>query len=355
MKSFSPAGMATKAYYGLGARTFGNPDGARRGGGAYAAGGANPNGPDQGGGPIPPPPVGQVIFQMLVDATNSSGPYDQPNNTSLIDGVTTAPIPSPVGAPNLGALSANPININGLPIVVLGSVGVGPIWYYTLCLPASLTQDFWTDITFQTVAGATVTLTTATADFNGLFATPGFAIWAWPMPNTGVPPDFIATNINITVNWPTPVLTGTVAVTTGGPVVVPAGAPPYDAFFGFGLATDTSGPGADFGAVAPANLAGHPIESLWIFYVTNNPAGNPPFQSQLFEVCLRGSFAQDAFTQVAYTGANGPKSYLPVNVSGFGYQLDTNGQPTTIWQWSTSPGDPTSDFAPPLVYNVVFS
>jgi hypothetical protein len=57
MKSFSPAGMATKAYYGLGARTFGNPDGARSGGGAWTGvtgpqrdGGANPNGPNQGGG-----------------------------------------------------------------------------------------------------------------------------------------------------------------------------------------------------------------------------------------------------------------------------------------------------------------
>lgn len=51
MKSFSPAGAATKAFFGLGARTFGNPDGATRGGGAYAAGGNNPNGPNQGGGP----------------------------------------------------------------------------------------------------------------------------------------------------------------------------------------------------------------------------------------------------------------------------------------------------------------
>lgn len=50
MKSFSPAGAATKAFYGLGARTFGNPDGAQRGGGAYSAGGANANGPNQGGG-----------------------------------------------------------------------------------------------------------------------------------------------------------------------------------------------------------------------------------------------------------------------------------------------------------------
>lgn len=52
MKSFSPAGMAVKAFYGLGARTFGNPAGARTGGGA-TGGGANPNGPNQGGGGAP--------------------------------------------------------------------------------------------------------------------------------------------------------------------------------------------------------------------------------------------------------------------------------------------------------------
>lgn len=203
MKSFSPAGMATKAYYGLGARTFGNPDGARSGGGAYAAGGANPDGPQQGGNNPPIPPAGnQVIFQMLVDATDSSGPYLVPNNTSLIDGITTTPIPSPLGVQNLGALSANPVNVNGQAIVVLGSVGVGPIWYYTLCLPAVVAQGFFTDLSFTTVGGDPVTLTSASADFNGLFTGVGFSIWDWEMPNTGVPPDFISTNTNITVTWP---------------------------------------------------------------------------------------------------------------------------------------------------------
>ncbi len=50
MKAFSPAGMAVKAFYGGGARSIGNPDGASSGGGAYARGGANANGPNQGGG-----------------------------------------------------------------------------------------------------------------------------------------------------------------------------------------------------------------------------------------------------------------------------------------------------------------
>lgn len=39
MKSFSPAGAATKAFYGLGARTFGNPDGNTSGNGAWTRGG----------------------------------------------------------------------------------------------------------------------------------------------------------------------------------------------------------------------------------------------------------------------------------------------------------------------------
>ncbi len=45
MKAFSPAGMAQKAYYGRGARTFGNPGGATSGNGSFNGGG--------GGGPTP--------------------------------------------------------------------------------------------------------------------------------------------------------------------------------------------------------------------------------------------------------------------------------------------------------------
>ncbi len=79
MKSFSPAGAATKAYYGLGARTFGNPDGATRGGGAYAAGGANPNGPNQGGGAAP---AANLIIRAdagaaLRDVAAGGAPADQ--------------------------------------------------------------------------------------------------------------------------------------------------------------------------------------------------------------------------------------------------------------------------------------
>ncbi len=198
MKSFSPAGMAVKAYYGLGARTFGNPDGATRGGGAYAAGGDNPDGPDQGGGGGGG--GNQVVFQTEA-ANNSSGPYLVPNNTSLISGVTRPPIPSVVGVAPLGALTPDPVLVNGLGLQVVGSVGVGPIWYYTVCLFGTVAQDFFTDMTFTTVGGDLVTLTSATADFNGLFTGVGFSIWDWEMPNTGVPPDFMADDSNITITW----------------------------------------------------------------------------------------------------------------------------------------------------------
>lgn len=80
MKQFSPAGMATKGFYGGagwpqggnavnggrggfgGLKNFGNPDGATSGGGAWGAGGANPNGPNQGGGGGGPTSAWALVF-----------------------------------------------------------------------------------------------------------------------------------------------------------------------------------------------------------------------------------------------------------------------------------------------------
>lgn len=197
MKSFSPAGAATKAYYGLGARTFGNPDGALRGGGAYARGGANINGPTQGGGGAAA--GGSVVFKIAATAANSSGPYLLPQPTALIDGVTTNP---PAGPANLGSFNPTPVLVKAQPLVVLGAVGIGPTWYYTVCLSAVVIPAYFTNMTFTTVGGPVVVLTSASADFNTRFTAAGFSIWSWPMPNTGVPPDFFATNSNITITWP---------------------------------------------------------------------------------------------------------------------------------------------------------
>lgn len=94
MKAFSPAGMAVKAFYGHGARTFGNPDGAQSGGGAYADGGASPNGPNQGGGSGGG--GGQFSGVLLLTA----GPF------GFGDGVLTGgPDPNPEGAIDPAALS----------------------------------------------------------------------------------------------------------------------------------------------------------------------------------------------------------------------------------------------------------
>lgn len=78
-KNFSPAGMATKDYFGLGARVFGNPDGATKGGGAYAAGGDNPNGPNQGGGPGSGPPP--------INFNYRGNPFGTPVYTAQTDGL----------------------------------------------------------------------------------------------------------------------------------------------------------------------------------------------------------------------------------------------------------------------------
>jgi hypothetical protein len=67
VKAFSPAGMAVKGFFGYGARTLGNPDGALKGGGAYAAGGASPFGPDQGGGGAVIPAIAWTAHPKFID------------------------------------------------------------------------------------------------------------------------------------------------------------------------------------------------------------------------------------------------------------------------------------------------
>ena len=148
------------------------------------------------------PPIGnQVIFQIET-ANNSSGPYLVPNNTSLIDGVTRAPIPSPLGIAPLGVLVPDPVIVNGLSMQVVGVVGIGPTWYYTVCLLGTVPQNHFTDMSFETVSDGPVTLLSADADFNGLFTGVGFSIWAWEMPGGGIPQDFMANDSDITITWP---------------------------------------------------------------------------------------------------------------------------------------------------------
>ena len=147
------------------------------------------------------PSGNQVIFQV-VQAPNSSGPYDQTVASSMILGATIPPIPSPTGIAPLGTFTPSPVMVNGLPLEVVGAVGDGPIWYWTVCLLGVVPQNHFTDMTFQTVSDGPVTLTSAAADFNGLFTGVGYSIWVWPMPFTGLPQDLLADNSDIIITWP---------------------------------------------------------------------------------------------------------------------------------------------------------
>ncbi len=105
-KSFSPAGMAVKAFYGLGARTFGNPGGALSGNGSFNGGGG-------GGGGITPGPVFSaginVAAVAIVNALDVYVVCDVASAASSHDGGNTWTIvPSAFGGEGMGGLAANP-------------------------------------------------------------------------------------------------------------------------------------------------------------------------------------------------------------------------------------------------------
>lgn len=151
---------------------------------------------------VPAPPIGnQVIFQIQ-GAVNSTGPYDQPNNCSLLDGITINPIPNPLGPAPLGDPSIDPILVNGQTLTVFGSVGIGPIWYYTVCLVGTVSIDHFSTLAFDTISDGPASYNAVDAEFNTLFAAPGFSIWAWEMPGTGFPSGFPSNNSDITIAWP---------------------------------------------------------------------------------------------------------------------------------------------------------
>ena len=89
MRSIGRAGWASHGFFGAAAQTFGNPDGATSGGGAWTGvtnqggdgaalngfrdGGANINGPNQGGGGGGPPPAGTWVAQVSPTANGIVG------------------------------------------------------------------------------------------------------------------------------------------------------------------------------------------------------------------------------------------------------------------------------------------
>lgn len=151
MKSFSPAGAAVKAYYGLGARTFGNPGGALSGDGSFnGGGGATPTlaivaGPG-GGGSVG---YGQTFCGVPIFGTLTSG---------------TLPFVSPTDPFEIGTDVAN-LGPPGFSVDVFGAVA----------------QNVFASVQIIQLG---VTLTTASANFfsNGGGCGPD-TIWTW----TGVP------------------------------------------------------------------------------------------------------------------------------------------------------------------------
>lgn len=150
MKAFSPAGMAQKAYYGRGARTFGNPGGATSGNGSFNGGG--------GTGPTP---------TMIITAGPGSGVelgYEQ----------------TFCGVPVFGALDSGgppPFIVAGTPLAIGTNVGTSGPPGFSFVVFGGFPQNSFTSLQLLDFG---VTLLTATADFftNGGGCGPD-AVWTW--------------------------------------------------------------------------------------------------------------------------------------------------------------------------------
>lgn len=152
--------------------------------------------------PAPPPPVG-LTFQMTVSGSSSTGPYQTNNGTSYIQnygsGFNGEPVATPSGQPGGDLSPAPPLYVNGAQLVVWGSVGEGPNWWWTVCVDGVHPQDFFTSVDFETQGNGHKQLLTADADFNVEFTEAGYTIWAWPMPFTGTPPDLPAVDTDVLI------------------------------------------------------------------------------------------------------------------------------------------------------------
>jgi hypothetical protein len=151
-RSFSPAGMTIKAFYGLGARTFGNPDGASKGGGAWKGvtgpqrdSGTNPDGPGMGGG-------SGSGFAFTLHVGNQG--------TSLY-GFKTLP-------PAIGSVTPN--SLNGVAMAeLLYNVGLGQV--VLQLASGSHPQNFFTSISFG--APISQSFLSSAATFSGGI------LWEW--------------------------------------------------------------------------------------------------------------------------------------------------------------------------------
>lgn len=114
VKSFSPSGAATKAFYGLGARTFGNPDGNLSGNGAWARGGGGGGG---GGTWVPGVVASPVAAIAIVNAFLYVALLQDGNAIRSING--GASWSGPIATPLSGGLGGE-IATNGASVVAQG-------------------------------------------------------------------------------------------------------------------------------------------------------------------------------------------------------------------------------------------
>lgn len=318
MKSFSPAGMATKAYYGRGARTFGNPDGATRGGGAYAAGGANPNGPNQGGGGGAPTGFGFLTFQITL-GFQSTGPYTNPSGSMAgysSGGQDFETIICPSGV-ECGNVVAPGQFVNGLQLVVWGDASSGPNDFWSVCLPGVVPQDFFNSIDFQDNVGTPWSLLTADALFNSTYnQLPDFTVWTWPF-TASFPANAPGGGSDIAILWGNAdlVIQATAgSIGGGGPLV--------------GFSGDNGKLGAGFTAgVLQAGLipwfpSQSPIEGI-------GDSSNSPFGAPQFVLSVFGGLPQNAFTSVELVGTG----HVLTTATASNFDNGGGCGPNTIWAW----------------------
>ena len=171
MKSFSPCGMAVKAFYGLlpglyAAKTISNPDGNLSGDGEWS----------KGKGPVTPPVSNLTGF--TAGGPNSTGPW------------FTAPLFPPSGSNDFGAFATGQNNgghaygaiapagahIAGATITALGWQDT-PDYFLVAVNDDTLAQNAFTKIVIG--APGSLSLLTAAATFFDNTTQPGFSLWAW--------------------------------------------------------------------------------------------------------------------------------------------------------------------------------
>jgi len=189
---------------GLGAQTFGNPDGATSGGGAYERGGNSPNGPHQGGGGGG---GGGGSFGMEADTISSSCPSTWQALPTLPGGANPwGGIPcgcfndftSPF-APLTTTLTPQVPSINGNPLLVF-ALTTGPN-RVCVCLSGVLPQNTFNTIAVDGIWGESYIAANADIFDNTTWASFGNGITIWAF-NTNIDPfNPFLFGIPFTVTW----------------------------------------------------------------------------------------------------------------------------------------------------------